>query len=288
MITPLTVLLTLGCTSGGEHATEPAPLRFSAIPDQNTSLLRERFEPVAAFLSDALGVPVQYVPAADYGASVEMFKNGDVQLAWFGGLTGVQARAAVPGAKAIAAGAEDKQYTSYFIAHASTGLERGDAFPEAIASLTFTFGSESSTSGRLMPEFFIRQHTGKTPGDFFSEPYGFSGAHDKTAKLVESGRVLAGAMNYKTYDDLAADGRLDPTKAVVIWQTPTYADYNFTAHPVLEERYGAGFTEKLTGILTGITAPTLLDAFSRSALVPATDADFAQVAEVARELDMLR
>jgi phosphonate transport system substrate-binding protein len=235
-----------------------------------------------------LGVPVEYVPSRDYQASVEMFRNGDIHLAWFGGLTGVQARAAVPGAEAIAQGKADPQYYSYFIAHESTGLERSDEFPAGIADLTFTFGSESSTSGRLMPENFIRQNTGKAPQEFFTQPFGFSGSHDKTVELVEAGRFQAGAVNYKVYERRVAEGETDPEVVKVIWKTPYYADYNFTAHPDLETIFGAGFTGKLQDALVGITDTALLDALPREALIPAKSEEFEGIAEVARELGMVR
>lgn len=280
----MSFLLLLACTTPAET---PA-LRFTAIPDHDTRLLEQRFQPVAAYLSEALQVEVVYVPAADYRASVELFTHGDIQLAWFGGLTGVQARAAVPGAHAIAQGAEDPEYHSYFIAHQSTGLTRSEDFPTALSALTFTFGSESSTSGRLMPEHFLRQASGKGPEAFFEQPYAFSGAHDRTAKLVESGQVQAGALNFKTYDAMVADGRLDASQAPIIWKTPAFADYNFTAHPVLDARYGEGFTAKLQQALIAMDDPALLQAFDRSALISAKDEDFAAIASVAAELGMVQ
>ena len=160
-----------------------------------------------------------------------MFKNGDVHLAWFGGLTGVQARHAVSGARAIAQGEEDPQYKSYFIAHKDTGLSPSEEFPEGMAKFSFTFGSESSTSGRLMPESFIRKFTGKSPAKFFGKQPGFSGSHDKTVELVESGQVQTGAVNYKVYEKRVAQGKTDPATCKIIWTTPVYADYNFTVPP---------------------------------------------------------
>ena len=150
-----------GCSGGTEpqEASVPA-LRFSAIPDQNTTRLKQKFDPIGVHLAQELGVPVEYIPATDYTAAVEMFKGDDIQLAWFGGLTGVQARSAVPGARAIAQGAEDPEYRSYFIVHESVEMERSEEFPSAISELSFTFGSDASTSGRLMPEFFIREQSG--------------------------------------------------------------------------------------------------------------------------------
>jgi phosphonate transport system substrate-binding protein len=274
----------IGC--GGE---QPKPaLRFSAIPDQNTTELAERFQPLAAYLSQSLGVEVTYVPSRDYQATVEMFRNGDIHLAWFGGLTGVQAREAVPGARAIAQGEEDPTYHSYFIVHKDTGLERGESFPAAIGELTFTFGSESSTSGRLMPEYFIRQATGKAPADFFRQPVGYSGSHDKTVELVEAGRFQAGVVNYMVFERRVAEGKTDPNVVRVIWQTPDYADYNWTAHPDLEKLFGAGFTDRLQQALVGIADKQLLAALPRESLIPARNEEFEGLRRVAVDLGMLR
>ena len=282
------VLIAAALLGGCGGQTSEDVLKFTAIPDQNTTELKAKFAPLARYLSAALGVDVTYVPARDYQASVEMFRNGDVQLAWFGGLTGVQARSAVPGARAIAQGAADPAYYSYFIAHASTGLERSGRFPAVIADLTFAFGSESSTSGRLMPEYFIRSNTGQGPTEFFSQPFTFSGSHDKTCELVESGQYQAGVVNYKVYDQRVADGSTDPDKVKVIWQTPFYADYNFTAHPVLDTRFGAGFTDRLQQALVAIDDPILLRALPRERLISASNGEFAGIEAVARELGMLR
>lgn len=278
------LLVFLGCTSGTSEQT----LRFSAIPDQNSTELKEKFDAIAGYLSQTLGVPVEYVPASDYKASVELFKTGDIQLAWFGGLTGVQARDAVEGARAIAQGAADPEYFSYFIAHKDSGLTESKDFPAAIAKSSFTFGSESSTSGRLMPEYFIRQFTGKSPADFFQKSPSFSGSHDKTVELVNSGKVQVGALSYKLYDKRVAEGKIDPSVCKVIWKTPFYADYNFTAHPMLDETFGAGFVDKLQKALLDMNDPKLLSAFPRKKLIPAKNSDFDGIVEVATELGFLK
>ena len=188
----LPLLSILGCNSGTEANSQE--LRFSAIPDQNSTELVEKYNKIASYLSDELDITVTYVPSSDYSASVEAFKSGDVQLAWFGGLTGLRARAAVTGARAIAQGTVDPNYKSYFIGHKDTGLTPSEAFPQGLAGMTFTFGSESSTSGRLMPEYFIRQETGKSPQEFFAgEEMSFSGDHAKTAALVNAGTYQGGA-----------------------------------------------------------------------------------------------
>jgi len=285
----------LGCGSNGEEKQNGGDggdpekvLKFSAIPDQNTTELKEKFDALAKHLSEKLDVKVEYVPSSDYQASVEAFTTGDIQLAWFGGLTGVQARHEVEGAKAIAQGNSDPVFKSYFIAHQDTGLEKSDEFPTELGGLSFTFGSESSTSGRLMPEFFIKQETGQSPKEFFGKQPGFSGSHDNTVQLVQTGEVQAGVVNFKVYDKRVAEGKTDPEVCKIVWVTPEYADYNFTAHPDLEKKFGEGFIEKLQKTLIEIKDPELLSAFPREALIEAKNEDFQGIADVAKELGFLR
>ena len=280
--------LSAGLAGCGAESRAGGVLTFTAIPDDNATALNERFQPLARHLAQVLGVEVRYFPTSSYDASVEAFKNGDVQLAWFGGLTGAQARAAVPGAEAIAQGAVDPQFKSYFIAHKDSGIEPGAGFPD-LAGKTFTFGPATSTSGRLMPEYFIRQHTGKTPAELFGAENNYSSGHDQTAELVEAGTFQAGALNYKSYDRLVSEGKVDPAVARIVWTTPPYADYNWTAHPSLEETFGAGFTARLRDALVSLKDPELLKAVDRSeGLIPASNADFESVSVLARELGFVR
>lgn len=273
---------------GDDASAANTPLRFTAIPGENTTELAAKFGPVAEYLAEALGVDVEYVPSSSYPASVEMFKNGDVQLAWFGGLSGVRARRAVPGAEALAQGSEDPEYKSYFVAHRDTGLEPSESFPTGLADLSFTFGSESSTSGRMMPEHFIRQATGSDPVAFFGEPMRFSGSHDLTLEDVVNRTVDAGVLSYKTYELRASEGRIDPDVVRVVWQTPSYADYNWTASPRAEQWLGAEAFERLSAALFAMDDPALLSAVNRSALIPASNADFAELEALALELELVR
>ena len=137
-------------------AAQAETLYFSAIPDEDATALSARFSKVADYLSDRLGVEVEFVPVKSYPAAVTAFTNDQVQLAWFGGLTSVQARLANPGAQSIAQGTEDPTFISYLIANTSTGLEPSDDFPQGARGKSFTFGAKTSTSGRLMPDYYIR------------------------------------------------------------------------------------------------------------------------------------
>ena len=257
--------------------------RFTAIPDQNTARLKERFDRVATYLSGKLGIDVEYVPVKSYAASVNAFKNNEVQLAWFGGLSGVKARRAVPGSQAIAQGEEDPQFVTYFIANTSTGIKAGEAFPDAIEGRTFTFGSKGSTSGRLMPEYFIRRHFGKAPGEVFKR-VGFSGDHSKTLALVQSGSYEVGALNSKVFEKEKKAGKIDESKVRVVWRTPPYPDYNWTIRGDVEGKYGKGFIEKVQMALTSIENRELLDQFPRQSFIPADNSMYAPILEMGMEI----
>ncbi|MDC1513349.1 putative selenate ABC transporter substrate-binding protein [Porticoccaceae bacterium] len=244
------------------------PFVFSAIPDQDEANLQERFDKVAVYLQDQLGIEVRYIPVKSYAAAVTAFRNNQVQLAWFGGLSGVQARRLVPGSQAIAQGTEDPFFTSYIIAHSSAGLEPSDNFPAGIAGKTFTFGSKGSTSGRLMPEYFISENLRDTPDKLFSK-VGYSGDHSRTIALVQSGAYQVGAVNYKVWDKALAAGKIDRDKVKVIWRTPSYPDYQWTVRGDVNDSWGPDFQARLTAALLAMDDPDLLASFPRSGFIAA-------------------
>lgn len=259
---------------------------FTAIPDQDESRLQQRFGKVAVYLEEQLGVPVKYIPVKSYAAAVTAFRNNQVQLAWFGGLSGVQARELVPGSEAIAQGFEDPNFTSHLIANTQTGLQPSAEFPKDIEGKTFTFGSKGSTSGRLMPEFFIRQNLNKLPSEAFSR-VGFSGDHSRTIALVESGAYEVGAVNYKVWKKEVASGKIDTSKVQVIWTSPGYPDYQWTIRGDVHTQWGENFKAKVQKALLDIKDPALLNAFPRKSFIRATNADYQPIKDTAVAIGLM-
>ncbi len=260
-------------------------LRFSAIPDQNTTELMTKYEPVADYLSGKLNVKVEYVPVAQYAASVQQFKNGEIQLAWFGGWTHIQARVGSPGAQALVMGAEDSKFHSYFLAHKDSGIQKSTGFPMEMKGKRFSFGSPSSTSGRLFPTKFIMDETGEKPDRFFKSIV-YSGSHEQTLRYLASKTVDCGVVNYEIYDRLTKAGKYDPDIIRVVWVTPNYPDYNFTAHGDLDKDFGEGFTEKLKKVLLGMPSE-MTQRFGRSRFIETKNSDFDVVEKIAREVGLL-
>lgn len=285
IIRSLYITFLLSCLTATAYSA-PKTLVFSAIPDQDQSQLSQRFSKVADYLTKELNVPVKYVPVKSYSAAITAFRNNQVQLAWFGGLSGVRARLLVPGSEAIAQGIEDRLFKTYFIAHHSTGLEASEQFPVKIAGKTFTFGSKGSTSGRLMPEYFIRQHLNQTPNEAFDR-VGFSGNHSRTIALVQTGAYQIGATNYSVWDKAMAGGKIDPDKVSVIWETPTYPDYQWSVRADIDKVWGNGFKARIRQALLDMKDPALLQAFPRSGFISADNDDYKPILNTAKEIGLI-
>lgn len=275
-------------------ATETVkPLVISAIPDQDPEKLQRLYGKLAEYLTQKLGVPVIYKPVTDYTASITAFKVGDLDMVWFGGLTGVQARLQVPDAHAIVQREIDAGFHSVFIANKNRGLQPFSDV-SGLASLkghTFTFGSESSTSGRLMPQYYLKQ-AGLGLGDFKGEA-GFSGSHDKTIQLVEAGTYDAGVLNEQVWESRTKKNEVDLDRVQVLWRTPAYFDYHWVVRPDVAARYGDDFVERVKQAFLTLDPKVpeqkeILDLFGAQKFIETQDSNYAQIEEVARELGKIK
>ena len=213
-------------------------LRVSAIPDEAPTELIRKFKPLGEYLEKQLGMPVKFTPVSDYAAVVEALASDRLDMAWLGGFTFVQTRLKTGNATPLVQREQDEQFTSKFIT--------ADPAVKSLQDLkgkTFAFGSVSSTSGSLMPRYFMLKD-GIEPEQFFSR-IAYSGAHDATAAWVEAGKADAGVLNASVWDKLVAAGKVNTDKVRVFATTPTYYDYNWTVRgtldPALAEKIKAAF-----------------------------------------------
>ncbi len=218
----------------------PKLLQVSAIPDENPNELLRIYTPFAEYLARELGMKVRFVPVVDYAATVEGFVAKKLDLVWYGGFTSVQAAKRTNGnAHRLVMRQEDAEFKSVFITRPDTGTKT----LEDLKGKTFAFGSVSSTSGHLMPRYFLLKNGVKPERDLKQVAY--SGAHDATALWVESGKVAAGALNFLVWDKLVQTKKVDTSKVVVFWTTPPYVDYVWTVRGDLDiglqERIASAF-----------------------------------------------
>lgn len=280
-------------TSASSRASaSKGPLAISAIPDQDPEALGRLYPPVAKLLSDATGLEVVYQPVTDYPAVVRAFEIGDVSLCWMGGLTSVQARAREPKARSILQRDIDADFHSLFIATTASGLAPLTDVKglRELAGHSLTFGSETSTSGRLMPEYFIEQ-SGLKISQLKGSP-GFSGSHDATIEAVRSGAFDVGAVNEQVWETTKTKGEVDLSGVQVLLRTPGYQDYNWLVRPDVDQKYGAGTTKKITGALEGLDASDpadakILDLFGAKKFIATKNSNYDRITKVAKSLDLL-
>ena len=276
----LSALVLFACSSGDEPKE---PFVIAGIPDQNVSDLTRRYSGLTEYLSDELEVVVEYLPTTDYAATVTAFSRGDVQMAWFGGLTGVQARLAVPGSQAIAQRERDTKFHSVFVFNKNVDV----VTLQDLKGLRFAFGSESSTSGHLMPRHFLSENGIDADSHFDGAPM-FSGSHDQTWLLVQGGAADAGALSEAVWQKAVSTGKVDESKIGVFYVTPPYFDYNWTIRPDVEDKFGKGFIEMSTSAILGIDRADLLELFSAKKFIASENGNYTQIEDVGRNLGILK
>jgi phosphonate transport system substrate-binding protein len=262
-------------------SAETTELRVSAIPDEAPTELLRKFEPLGQYLQEQLGIPVVFQPVSDYAGVVEALGAKRLDMAWLGGFTFVQAKLRTGNAIPLVQREQDEVFTSTFITADPQVNSHAD-----LKGKSFAFGSVSSTSGHLMPRYFLQQD-GIDPDTFFSR-VGFSGAHDATVAWVESGKVDAGVLNSSVWEKLLEENKVDTSKVRVYTTTPTYYDYNWTVRgdlePELVERIRAAF---LALDPANPAHKAILDLQRASRFVPTSAENYIGIEEAARSAGLL-
>jgi len=276
----LTACLALYATRSEAQTT----LKVSAIPDEAPTELQRKFAPLGKYLEANIGMPVEFIPVTDYAATVESLVARKLDMVWYGGFTFVQARIRTNGtAIPLVQRAEDEKFQSVFITQPNSGIN-------SLADLkgkTFTFGSQSSTSGHLMPRWFLLQNGIDPDKDF--RRMAFSGAHDATALQVAGGKVDAGAMNISVWNKMLEEKKLDPSQVRVFYTTPPYYDYNWTVRgdldPALVQRLKDAF------LALDPRQPAhkeILDLQRASKFIPTTPENYQGIEQAARSAGLLK
>jgi phosphonate transport system substrate-binding protein len=292
IVAGLLIISMTACSKGGQttDTKEKPVLKIGAIPDQSATELNRNMGEVAKYLSEKTGLKVEYVPSVDYAALVTGFERGEVQLVWFGGLTGVQARAVTPGAEAIAQRPMDAKFKSVFIAQKDLDVTK----LQDLKGKTFTFGSESSTSGSLMPRYFLSQAGINPEADLNGKP-NYSGTHDKTIKLVESGAFQTGALNISVWEKTVKENKVDLNKVKVFYTTPEYFDYHWTINkPEVMDKYGKDAKENIKKALLemsidkGGSQAEALKFFQTDKFIETKNDNYKAIEDVAKGLKMIK
>lgn len=277
------VLLALAFLAFGAAAQAQQVFRITAIPDESPTELARKAAPLVKYLEGKLNMKVEFTPVTDNAAAVETLVNKQIDMAWLGGFTFVQALQR-SGGKVIplVQREEDEKFRSVFITTEPAIKSLAD-----LKGKTLSFGSQSSTSGHLMPRTYLLA-AGVDP-DRDMKRVAFSGAHDATVAAVASGKVDAGALNISVWDKLVADKKVDPSKVRVFYTTPTYYDYNWTVHADMP----ASLREKLTKAMLDLSPSTpegkqVLELQRATRFIPTKPENYKGIEAAARNAGLLK
>ncbi|MDH3763509.1 MAG: phosphate/phosphite/phosphonate ABC transporter substrate-binding protein [Gammaproteobacteria bacterium] len=259
----------------------PATLRVGVLPDESPERLRQRYEPLLDHLSEQLQIACELIIPSSYSELLSLFTERSIDLAYFGGFTYVKARQQA-GAIPLVMRRIDTRFTSYF-------LVAGDSAVESLHDLrgkTIGFGSKLSTSGHLMPRFFLEQQD-IVPESFF-DGIEYSGAHDKTAYWVRDRRVDVGAANAATIRSMLADGRINEDDLRILWETPPYADYVWAIRPEFDDASRTGLRDAFLQLTPEIDQhAAILAEVNAKGFVSADPDYFANLEQIAIETEKL-
>jgi phosphonate transport system substrate-binding protein len=261
----------------------PGVLRVSAIPDEAPTELQRKFKPLGEYLAKATGLKVEFTPVTDYAASVEGLINHKIDMVWFGGFTYVQANVRSKGqVTPLVQREEDQKFRSVFIT-TSPSINK----LEDLRGKTLSFGSESSTSGHLMPRSFLL--AAKINPDTDLKRIAFSGTHDATVAAVAGGKVDAGALNISVWEKLVAEKKVDPKVVRAFYTTPGFYDYNWSVrsdmNPALQKKIADAFLALDRSTPQG---REILDLQRATRFVPTKAANYATIEAAARNAGLLK
>ncbi len=276
-------LLTCALIAFGGFAHAQQVFRVTTIPEEAATEQVRKFGPIVKYLEGRLGMKVEFTPVSDYPAAVEALVGKKVDLVWFGGFTHVQANIRSGGKIVpIAQREEDTKFQSVFIAKTDSGIKT----LEQLKGKQFSFGSQSSTSGHLMPRSFLLQARIDPDKDFRRVAY--SGAHDATIASVVSGKVDAAALDITVWRKFVGENKVD-TKAVdVFFTTPTYFNYNWSVHADMP----AALRERVTKALLDIDPNTaegkeILTLNRATRYIPTREENYKGIEQAARSAGLL-
>lgn len=275
----LSASLLLVATAG--HAQQV--LRVTTIPEEAATEQIRKFTPIAKYLERELAMKVEFTPVNDYPAAVEALVNKKVELAWLGGFTHVQAQIRSGGKiVAIAQREEDTKFRSVFIAKTDSGIKT----LEDLRGKQLSFGSQSSTSGHLMPRSFLM--AARIDPDKDIKRLAYSGAHDATIASVVSGKVDAAALDMTVWTKFVNEKKVDTSQVNVFYETPSYFNYNWSVHADMP----AALRDKITKALLALSPATaegkeILELNRATKYLPTKEENYKGIEQAARAAGLL-
>lgn len=271
--------LAAGC-SHTAHDTRPV-LRLSMIPTTDPGKIVRESQPFVAYIEKQTGTKVELTIPTNYAAVVEAIANDRVDIAYLGGFTFVQASARA-GVLPLVQRDQDQAFHSLFITQPKSSIHS----LKDLKGHTFAFGDVNSTSGHLMPAYFMQQQ-GVDAGVIEKATY--TGGHDATALAVANAKVDAGAMDELVYGRMVKDGKLKESQIRIFYTTPPFFDYVWAARKGLDPGIAQKFTDAMLALDAGTPEQQpLLTLLNAKKYVKAENASYDPLRQAAKDAGLLK
>lgn len=260
---------------------QSSTLRISMIPTTDPGKMLRDAQPLVDYLEQKTGTKIVMTIPTNYAAVVEAMANDKVDIAHFGGFTFVQISARA-GARPLVQREQDQKFHSLFITQPGSGLNS----LKDLAGHTFAFGDVNSTSGHLMPEYYLRD--AKIDPKVIEKAL-YTGGHDATALAVANKKVDAGALDENVFQTMMKTGKITDRQVRVFWTTPAFFDYVWVARKGLDPKIAEKFAKALLDLNpSNPQQKTILDVLSAAKYVRANDSDYAKLRQAAKDAGLMK
>lgn len=274
------LLVAIGCIGSGSHGAE-VTLRLGMIPSTDPGKIVRESQVLAKYLQKETRAQIELVVPTNYAAVVEAIANDRVDIAYLGGFTFVQASQRA-GVRPLVQRERDQEFHSVFVTQPHSSID-------SLADLkghTFAFGDVNSTSGHLMPAYYMRS-SGIDPGRLSKTI--FTGGHDATALAVANGKVDAGAMDELVLANMVKVGKIKADQLKVFYTTPPFFDYVWAARKGLDSKLSDAFAAAFLKLdASNPEGKLLLDLLNATKYVRATDSSYEKLRQAARQEGLLQ
>ena len=277
----LLLIVAIGCYCGLALSQSAPKLRISMIPTTDPGKMLRDAQPLVDYLEQKTGTKITMTIPTNYAAVVEAMVNDQVDIAHFGGFTFVQISARA-GARPLVQREQDQQFHSLFITQPGSSINS----LKDLAGHTFAFGDVNSTSGHLMPEYYMRD--AKVDGRVIEKAL-YTGGHDATALAVANKKVDAGALDENVFQTMMKSGKITDRQVKVFWTTPPFLDYVWAARKGLDAKISDSFAKALLDLdARNPQQKVILDFLNAAKYVRANDSDYTKLRQAAKAAGLMK
>jgi phosphonate transport system substrate-binding protein len=214
------IALILGSAALSYAAEDLKEITIGVIPTESSASAMKGFEPFRADMEKSLGIPVKLFIAPDYAGVIEAMRFNKVQIAWFGNKSAIEAVNRASGEVFVQTVDVNGNpgYWSLIVVHKDSPYQNMDEIIRDGKNLTFGNGDPNSTSGYLIPTYYIWGQRGIDPAKHFKLMRNAN--HETNLMAVANKQVDFATNNTENWDKFSQAHPEQIKNVRAIWKSP--------------------------------------------------------------------